>query len=361
MAEQPQIKYFLGANSPTGFFSLYDQLIHPASASAIYILKGGPGCGKSSLIRRVGCAAEKAGFATEYILCSGDLTSLDGIVIPALGTAIVDGTAPHVVEPTCPGVVERYVNLGSCYNTPALVPLRREITACLSAGSDCYTRAYRCLGAAAEIRENMRSILLTDTLKSRFVKRANGILGREIRRRGDTIGRVKQCFLGAVTHGGTQCLFDTADAQCRKIYELWDSYGLSDVMLIGLLTGAIESGYDVVACMDPMSPARLEHLLIPELSLGFVTSNPTQEYSGRPYRRIRIDSMADKELVRHSRPRLRFGSKVSGALVGEAVESLAQAKELHDKLEALYNPHVDFTRVYRIADELSAEILSGKL
>ena len=70
--------------------------------------------------------------------------------------------------------------------------------------------------------------------------------------------------------------------------------------------------------------------------------------------------MADQDLLRRCRPRLRFALKVSAALVEEAVDSLAQAKAMHDELESLYNPHVDFDQVYRIAgdfiDELSSRL-----
>ena len=97
MSADEKIRFFLGANSPQGFYSLYDQLINPAQARAIYILKGGPGCGKSSLMRRVAQRAEEAGDRVEYIHCSGDPDSLDAIHLPARGAAIVDGTAPHVV------------------------------------------------------------------------------------------------------------------------------------------------------------------------------------------------------------------------------------------------------------------------
>ena len=56
MTALPHIRYFLGANSPSGFYSLYDQLISPEEARAVYILKGGPGCGKSTLkIGRASC------------------------------------------------------------------------------------------------------------------------------------------------------------------------------------------------------------------------------------------------------------------------------------------------------------------
>lgn len=92
-----QIRYFLGANSPTGFFSLYDELIDRETANALFILKGGAGCGKSSFMRRIGRHAEAAGYSTQYILCSGDPKSLDALIIPELKTAFVDGTAPHGV------------------------------------------------------------------------------------------------------------------------------------------------------------------------------------------------------------------------------------------------------------------------
>lgn len=96
MAADSQIRFYLGANSPAGFYSLYDQMLDPAEAEDIMILKGGPGCGKSSFMRRVAAAAEAKGVAVEYIQCSGDPESLDAVVFPALKTAIVDGTAPHV-------------------------------------------------------------------------------------------------------------------------------------------------------------------------------------------------------------------------------------------------------------------------
>ena len=99
MSPVNSIQYFLGANSPTGFYSLYDQLLPPEQASAIYILKGGPGCGKSTLMRRVAALAQEAGEPVEYILCSGDPDSLDAIVLPDRHAAIVDGTAPHDTAP----------------------------------------------------------------------------------------------------------------------------------------------------------------------------------------------------------------------------------------------------------------------
>lgn len=92
---ESKVSFFLGANTPAGFYSLYDQLLAPDTARRVYLLKGGPGCGKSSLMRRVARALESGGEPVEYILCSGDPDSLDAVIFPNLGAAIVDATAPH--------------------------------------------------------------------------------------------------------------------------------------------------------------------------------------------------------------------------------------------------------------------------
>ncbi len=350
------IRYFLGANSSQGFYSLYDQLIDLEQANAVYILKGGAGCGKSSLMRRVAQRAQERSEPVEYIHCSGDPDSLDAIVLPHQKTAIVDGTAPHVAEPRYPGVVESYVNLGDCYDHDALQSVRPEIMGAMAGYKDCYKRAYRCLGAAGEIREDVRSILYTEALEEKIAKRVQGILHREARADSHGSGRVTQRFLGAISHQGELTHYATADTLCKRIYVLEDSYGLAHYMLLPLLNGLTAAGHDVIACPSPLFPEQMAHLIVPDLSLAFLSAPPAEPYPKRPYRRLHLDAMIDPELLRRSKTRLRFSRKVSAALVEEAVGSLGQAKAMHDELEALYNPYVDFERVYRTAEELAKTI-----
>lgn len=102
-------QYFLGANSAQGFVSLYGDWLDERRAAAVYILKGGAGCGKSTLMRRVAQAMEEQGQTVEYILCSGDPDSLDAIYLPEKRVAILDGTAPHAwrtkVQKGRPGIL----------------------------------------------------------------------------------------------------------------------------------------------------------------------------------------------------------------------------------------------------------------
>ena len=73
------LHFFLGANSGEGFYSLYDQLLN-GRFDDLLILKGGPGCGKSTFMRRAGAAMEQVGERVVYINCSGDPDSLDGAI-----------------------------------------------------------------------------------------------------------------------------------------------------------------------------------------------------------------------------------------------------------------------------------------
>ena len=137
-------EFFLGANSAEGFYSLYDQLREGERMRDLIVLKGGPGVGKSTFMRCIGNQAEEKGLQIEYIRCSGDPDSLDAVWLPQLGTAVVDGTAPHVVEPAYPAAVGRYVNLGQFYNVDRQKERRREIVASTNGYQAEYRKAYAC-------------------------------------------------------------------------------------------------------------------------------------------------------------------------------------------------------------------------
>lgn len=350
------LSYFLGANTPEGFHSLYHQLPDPAQASVIYILKGGPGCGKSSLMARVGAAAQESGLIPEYIYCSGDPASLDAVILPDRQAAIVDGTAPHVIEPQFPGAVERYVDLGQFWDCRGLTGRRDEIRAAFQETAAPRRRVQRCLSAAAQIDADLRELLLTPGLMEKFRRRAAGIAGRELKKAGDG-GAVRQRFLSAVTHSGLVCFWETVELQCSRLYVLSDRYGLAHQLLSPLLTAATAAGHDAVACLDPMDPQRLCHLLLPGLSLAFVSSTPAMPCPLRPARRLHLDAMVNPELARRHRGRLRFSQKVSAALVQEAVDGLSQSKAAHDALEALYHPYVDFAGVTATGDAILRQLL----
>ena len=91
--------FFLGANSGSGFQDLFSEIMDLEDTFDLMILKGGPGVGKNTFMREIGRAMEEAGTDVEYLHCSGDPDSLDGVVIPAIRCAVCDGTSPHGMAP----------------------------------------------------------------------------------------------------------------------------------------------------------------------------------------------------------------------------------------------------------------------
>lgn len=339
--------FFLGANSGEGFQSLYDGFTNPALLRDLMVLKGGPGVGKSTLMKYIGKRAEEAGEDVEYIWCSGDPDSLDAVWLPRLGIAAVDGTSPHVVEPKFPAAVDRYLDLGRFYDVDALKEKREEVERRTAACSSAYRRAYRAFRAAAEVEEELREQVTAGWNREKLLKRTEGILRRELGRQGSGQGTVSERFLGGKTCKGVICRHDAALALAPRVYLLLDSWGLGDGMLRRIAQEAVDRRYDVICCPDPEHPQRLRHLIIPEAGVCFLTQEG--DFPGSPYRRIHLDSLLHPQALRQNRARVRFGKRMHRVLVEEGMEALVQAKVSHDLLEKVYHPHVDFSGVEDVA------------
>ena len=188
-------------------------------------------------------------------------------------------------------------------------------------------------------------------LAGKLRRRTNGILARELRGEGTGSGRVDRAFLGGVTHRGEICRFDTVEALCPRIYAIIDSAGLGNEMLETVVQAAQAKHFDIIACPNPDRPRELHHVLIPEKGLAFITTNARNPYDGKPYRRLRLDAMAEEKLTRAQKAKLRFTHRVEASLLDEAVSALSDAKKAHDALESAYHPCVDFEGATALAEK----------
>lgn len=341
--------FFLGANSGQGFQNLFGRFCAPEDHYDLIVLKGGPGVGKSTMMRRIGQAMEEKGERVEYLYCSGDPGSLDGVHIPRIRAAVVDGTAPHVIEPQYPAAADRYVNLGEFYDIAAAKTAREEIVRHTKEGSAAYQRAYLALGAARQIEDGERALAAEGLDREKLLRRTDGIIAREIRGKGSG-GADAYRFLGSLTCKGPVWRFDTVEALCPKVYQLQDAYGLAGPMLERVRAAAAARGFAAIICPSPEHPERIEHLLLPELELAFVTSREAMAYDGPAYRRVRMDSMLSAAHCKRHKAQLRFMRRMVQTLREEGVASLRAAKSAHDALEAVYHPNVDFDGVNACAD-----------
>lgn len=328
------VRYFLGANSASGFISRYDQLL--PEKRLLRIIKGGAGCGKSTLMKKVAARAEQLGLRAERILCSSDPGSLDGVAIPEVGYALVDGTAPHVVEPSLCGCREAYLDLGAGYDLdrlPACEHILRELQA---ANQACYPKATACLRAAAALDPLLEGGgLLTGQL-------ACSLCEQEIPDRG-VPGKIRTVFLSGFTPEGRHFCRETVTSLASRIYVLQDAPAAVTKFLRTAARIAAARGWDCLIGDDPLLPGeRWEHLLIPGLGLAFVSApDPTPWPEA-----IRLGSPAEDSPA----------AGLRRALLREATGHLRRAKEYHDLLESACAPYVDFTAADRAALDCCAEL-----
>ena len=288
-----------------------------------------------------------------------DSLALDGVLLPEIGAAFVDGQLPHLVEAKYPSALESYINLGEFYDTDQIRIQRDRIIRQYDRIHLGMNAARRYIQSASQLSDNIFDAVLSGVELERIEKRAKGIIKREIPKRKNEKckGKLKRRFLSAITPQGIQCLYETVSAQCGRVYELDDSYGLSHFLLAPVKEAALEAGFDVTACFCPLKPdTKLDHLLIPELKLGFVTKNNSLCYEGTPYRRIRLDSYVQNDAAKQYSEKLRADKREMEILLRDAVAELKAASLKKEALEQLYQPYMDVDALLRCADEYAAAL-----
>lgn len=349
------ISFFLGANSAGGFVSLYDTWIDQKNTQAFYFIKGGAGCGKSTLMKTVAHHLLNVGYEVEYIFCSGDPDSLDGIRVPRKNIAMVDGTAPHRMDPAYPGATGHYVDLGSGYDREALLWKREEVIKATEAYQSCYPLAYACLRMSQAKRLEAWAPLRAESVVKNVETRAKSLLADVQKKLRTKTGQRYRRFLGGLTCQGFCFLDQTPAVLCKSGYVLQGETGLAPLLLENLETGFLAAGYTVVSCPDPIQPKLLAHLLVPELELAFVTGASASELG---YQMIHTESLLAKNILQENCTKLRELLHVAEREQQKAIDYLKEAKTRHDALEELYRPHVDFQHAGQVTEKLLAEILA---
>lgn len=150
-------KTFLASNTAKGFVGYFSDFM--ASHRTI-ILKGGPGTGKSTLMKKLARTAEKTGEDVWLFYCSSDPDSLDGVFFPSRNFVVLDGTSPHALDATVPAINESIINLLSAVDGNALLPHEDEIRALIKQKKQRFAAAYAALKASAELDKHASSLIL---------------------------------------------------------------------------------------------------------------------------------------------------------------------------------------------------------
>lgn len=368
---------FPGGNTPRGFYSYYNDILPQRKAEKIFCIKGGPGTGKSTLMKGVGAYFADRGEDVDYLWCSSDPDSLDGIVVRKRHVVLLDGTAPHVVDPKNPGAVDEIVNLGNCWDEKGIRSRRREIIACNERTAEMFRYAYGYLAVAGE-----RSVFLGDILLQMIgedgvfdakqilhakLSSVQAIRRAEAKRNRESAlgnrqkpGAEKRAFASAVSPDGIRNGLDSLVTGMEQVILLNVTVGFPvQKILQPVAQRLLDAGFDLETYYCPMDPEnKLEHILVPEAGIAVISAHEYHSLKktdpGQKVMNISVQpDQKQKERLEDLRQDLQ---KSVGEDLSKAVDILRQTRQIHDELESYYIPHMDFAAIERKQDEIIEKI-----
>lgn len=352
---------FPGGNTSLGFHSYYHYILPQREADHIFCLKGGPGVGKSTFMKAIGNRLQEEGADAEYMHCSSDPESLDGVYFPRLRIALIDGTAPHVIDPQNPGAVDEIINLGECWDLKGIKAYKQQILDINSEVKRQFKRAYNYLFAAKHMMDDIGETFSFTADKAAEGAQAQMVIDKELpKEAAGKRGKERKMFASAITPLGIVNYIDTLFDGAYRTYLIMSNRGAGvNSILSKIALEARERGFDIEQFYCPMEPeTRMEHLIIPELKLAFLSENKYLSFECRPDVIVDMTQYADPAFLGANGGALEFDLKQFDVILGEAINTLRCAKEAHDEMEKFYIPNMDFEREHRKREEILERILA---
>ena len=335
--------YFAAANSGKGFVSWFDKIFFSENIKRRFIIKGGPGTGKSSFMRKIARAGEQMGMSVEYYYCSSDTSSLDGVVLDGK-IAVLDGTAPHSYDTVYAGIRDEILNLGQFWDAQRLSKHTDDILRLDAQKKAAYKRAYGYLSSALALSETADAVLseciLWDKLRSAASRQYKSL---ELTARGGV--SVRQTEAMGVRG---KVYLPTLSWQYSRVIPVEDRYGTAAFYLGELLRLAEKDGIAAEVSYDTVDIRKVRELSFPESAVCFTAVSATDGYAEE---RVNMRRFIDSEKFAACRHIYRASSSCYSQLCELATESLRTAGEAHGEIEKYYVSSMDFRGVGKYCAE----------
>ena len=325
--------YFPGGNTPEGFFSYYHEILDKNSTGKLAVIKGGPGTGKSTFLKRLGKQLEEEGESVTYLHCSSDPESLDGIYLSRHNSAVIDGTAPHLTDPRYPGASDTVLNfcdlIGQIADGETVANESKLAKQSFSEGY-CYLKRAKALLNLLQTRSE-------SSLLRNEVRAFSSDIAKRISQFSAT-GFQKTAFLSAITADGFR---NYLQENFRNYYVISIEAEAGDSthpILETVATACKLRNADIIVCPCPMNPKKAEHLVFPSANLAVVTSNEYHTYPKAderiPFSDFVSRRQEDRELT-----------AMYDALLLRGIASFTKAREHHNRMEAVYQTVTDYSAI----------------
>lgn len=345
-------KVFPGGNTGVGFHSFYEHIIGE-DAERLFIIKGGPGVGKSTFMRRLADEVLEMGLDLELECCSSDNDSLDGVLIPGLRVAFIDGTAPHVVDPKNPAAVDEIINFGDYWNRDGIRKHRDDILRINRETGRLFRRAYDYLAIAKHAMDlyerNITDLGALDFggLSEQAESLADSALGQRSRR---APAKVRRMFASAISPGGLVNHLDTLMKGIERKYLVMGTPGTGRTTMIKKVADlALSRGFFVECFHCALDPSKVDHVIVPDLGVAIINCSWPHAVTAESGDVV-IDT--NRFVITERLGPLEYEIAEAERTYRQALENgqklISQAKRKHDELEQYYSPYMDFDGIHRL-------------
>ncbi len=339
-------RYFAAANGYGGFRSYFRDVFNRTDYTRLYVLKGGSGTGKSTLMKKISCLASEKKLRNEAIFCSSDPESLDGIIIYSQNKkfAIIDGTSPHEEDARYPGAIDEIINLGEFWNKSPLIESREKIVNLTEEKQFFYSNAYSNLNISSVFDKNIEA----ETLRLCNPKACKEMVDKILLALSRKKGTVQIRLVDAFCKFGFYSL-PTLSTIAKTVVSVVGKFG-SEYILLSLLASKIkEAGIESIHFPNPLDPKKINAIYIPEDGIAFVANASAEKF-------IDTEEMLNETKLCLKESELCEFSDMKKLFLNKAEEQFVFAADMHAELEKIYTPTMDFSKFDSLVDYFSKEI-----
>lgn len=346
-------RIFPAGNTSQGFLSLHSNIISD-DRNKLYIFKGMPGGGKSSMMKDIAQKMINKGYSIEYHHCPSDPDSVDAIVIEELKICLLDGTPPHSMDPAYPGMTDKVVDLAQFIDETKMEGKKEIISKAKANNKISYQKAFSYFKAARiiyyQIADDNRRMLdmkgingeSRDLIEKVFSKKEIPV---------DSNGfKERYLFSTAYTPSGFMDYTKTILEWVPDLYYINGDIGTGkDILLNRMLEEAKIRDFTVEVYLNSFIPDMIESLYIKELDT-IITADKNGESLAQS--KIDLNKYFDNSNTNKE------DYDLFESLVNKGIKSLGGAKENHFILEKSYGSAINYKEIDRIREEIYKEILS---
>jgi len=342
---------FTSSYSDRGFYTFIPGLLE--GLKKVYVLKGAPGSGKSTLIRSLGDEMSERGYEVDFWMSAEDSMNPEGLYIIQLECAVVNGNLPVAIDPRYPGLTGSIVNLSEYLDEMSISPWGAEIVELVDQVLVQSRAAEELLHQASAVREQMiqagcqqmdenRVNLLLDRLEKEILQQQPG--GRHY-------------FGTSLTADGIVNYVDEISSRCKIRYLLKGSAGAGRI-IDEMAVRAKKSGYSVEYYHCGINPSRVIMLIVSHLQLAIIDAGDA-ELSIRPGDRLvdMTDCMGEPAAPDQAQEQTVFQRHYEGLLM-QAQGELEGAHKARRNLKRLYSSALNFELLEQKRQELFQAIVA---